>query len=120
MLKKINMFLLSAALVSVSACSAVDTPNAASNDTKTPATGDNSGTTTDAKVTVGSITKAQYLTLLDCGLAKSGASAEAKVGFESIKASVNAIPDAQWNIIAAANPGFSTQLQLALQSGCAL
>ena len=113
MLKKINLLLLSTALISVMACSPTGAPNTTT-DGKTP------GSTTDANITVGSVTKAQYLALLNCSIAKSDASADAKLGFENIKASVNAIPDAQWNIIAGANPAFSTQLQLALQNGCSI
>ncbi len=117
MLKKLNSLLLAVTVMSMVACSPTATPNAAT-DGADSTTSD--GSSASADITVGSITKAQYVTLLDCALTKSGASAEAKVGIESIKASVNAIPDAQWNLIAASNPGFSTQLQLALQSGCSL
>jgi hypothetical protein len=118
MLKKLSSLLLAATVVSLVACSPTATPNAATDGTGS--TTSDGSTSANADITVGSITKAQYLTLLDCYATKSGASAEAKVGLESIKASVNAIPDAQWNLIAAANPGFSTQLKLAVQSGCAI
>mgnify|MGYP003711035979 CR=1 FL=1 len=117
MLKKLNSLLLAAAVISMVACSPTAAPNAPTDGSTTDST-DGSGASAD--VSVGSITKAQYLTLLECALTRSGASAEAKVGIENIKASVNAIPDAQWNVIAAANPAFSTQLNLAIQSGCSL
>ena len=115
MLKKLNALLLAAAVMSMVACSPTATPGAADPDTTT---GDSASANAD--VTVGSVTKAQYLALLECAMTRSGASAEAKVGFENIKASVEAIPDAQWNVIASANPAFSTQLQLALQNGCSI
>lgn len=116
MLKILNTLLISASVFAMVACSPTATPNAANPDGTT--TGNDS--TASADITVGSVTKAQYIQLLECALAKSGASAEAKVSIENIKASVNAIPDAQWNVIAAANPAFSTQLQLAVQQGCSL
>ncbi len=116
MLKKILAFSL---FFSLAACAPGDAPN-------TPGAGDGNGDGSNASgtvsgdLTVSSVTKAQYLQLLDCAIARSELSAEQKVGLENVKTSVRLIPDAQWNAIAAGNPGFATQLQLAVQQGCSL
>lgn len=117
MLKIVNTLLLSATVFAAVACSPTAAPNAANSGSTTDTGSDSSAS---ADITVGSVTKAQYLQLIECAMLKSSASAETKVGFENIKASVNAIPDAQWNVIAASNPAFSTQLQLAVQNGCSI
>ena len=117
MLKKLSSLLLASAVLTMVACTPTATPGAADADSTT---GDSTSADVNADVTVSSITKAQYQAILSCAMNKSEMSAEAKVGFENIKASVEAIPDAQWNVIASANPAFSTQLQLALQNGCSI
>ena len=118
--------ILSVALLSLTLFACGPTPNTpdggsnGSGDASANPSDNGSGTSAGANLTVGSITKAQYLMLLDCAIARSGATAEARLAFENVKVSVNAIPDAQWNLIAASNPAFSQQLQAAVQAGCSV
>lgn len=105
------MFALSALLVgSLSAC---DNP-AASDNANADGT-DNSGTSTSAGVS--SITKAQYIALLECYGSKSP---ESKAIIDQVKVNVNLIPDATWAAATAGAGGaaFQAQMDAALKAGC--
>lgn len=105
------MFALSALLVgSLSAC---DNP-AASDNANADGT-DNSGTSTSAGVS--SITKAQYIALLDCYSSKSP---EVKPIMDQAKIGINLISDADWAKATAgvAGAGYQAHMDAALKVGC--
>lgn len=97
------------ALLSLSACPA---PNAADGTTNGSNTSGN--TTVGGSLQASSLTKVQYIQILQCAKAKNPAAAAA---FEAQINAINSIPDSSWAIIASQTQ-FQASLNLAVAEAC--
>lgn len=114
---------LSASLLlalSLNACG--PTPNAA-DPADNNSGGNDGGATVDTDVSLGSISKAQYITLLNCykTSAAIAANPQAAASIDAAINAVNNIPDATWNAaVQAGGAAYQAQFDAAIKAGCSL